>query len=326
MAKGNTVSRGELTERDSDILRIAKDLGEALSNLVEGSDARKDFMLKYGRVHLSRDAGLGRAGSKLQRDALCTRGRTDKAPYSNRNLRWHPLIVAMETPSYAVEVEEVLTDDKSLVFVIDGDLWYPKDMHKLPRVYCVPLDKWFPIKDELIHWSDNDWTNNSCVVPAMEYSTAEYSLETFAILGIATIFNFYNVPLHCAHGACLTVFKKRDYKPSSEFPSESEIENIGLCPLCLAPLNLPPARLELQDREEIFQPPWRSSKREEGKAESLQLFHTLPLQENRIHHTPRLVRYGHRWCNVSMADHSVVETVDFMRSVVEAHERRNARK
>jgi hypothetical protein len=59
---------------------------------------KEDFMKKYGRVHLSRDAGLGRAGAKLQRDALCTRGKQGKAPYSNRNLRWHPLVIAVETP------------------------------------------------------------------------------------------------------------------------------------------------------------------------------------------------------------------------------------
>jgi hypothetical protein len=34
-----------------------------------------------------------------------------------------------------------------------------------------------------------------------------------------------------------------------------------------------------------------------------------------------MVRYGHRWCNVAMTDHSVEETVDFMKAVVSAHER-----
>ncbi|MGC9014393.1 MAG: hypothetical protein ACP5KW_08495 [Thermoproteota archaeon] len=32
-------------------------------------------------------------------------------------------------------------------------------------------------------------------------------------------------------------------------------------------------------------------------------------------------RYGHRWCNVVMTDHSVDETVEFMRAVIEAHEK-----
>ena len=66
----------------------------------------------------------------------------------------------------------------------------------------------------------------------------------------------------------------------------------------------------------------RKTKWEESRAESLQLFHTEPLREREILHTPRLVRYGHRWCNVAMVDHSLSETIDFMRAVVETHERK----
>jgi len=32
-------------------------------------------------------------------------------------------------------------------------------------------------------------------------------------------------------------------------------------------------------------------------------------------------RYGHRWCNVSMTDHSIYETLDFMEHVVRVHGR-----
>jgi protein-tyrosine phosphatase len=46
-------------------------------------------------------------------------------------------------------------------------------------------------------------------------------------------------------------------------------------------------------------------------------------KESEILHTPKLVRYGHRWCNIAMADHSVEETVDFMKAVVKAHEKRS---
>jgi len=324
MAKGRTVSATELTDKDKKALEICEKISEALANLITNDENYKnDFMKNYGRVHFSRDAGLGRAGAKLQRDALCTRGRTDRAPYSNRNLRWHPLIVAKETPGYAEEVEEVTVDNKSLVFVIDGDLWYPKDVHKLERVYCIPLYKWYDIKNELSQWNDEDWTNNSCVIPAMEYSTLEYSIETFAVLGIAVINNFYNVDAFKAWEVVIEIFKKLNYRPSSEFPSRDKINEIILCPLCLAPIKNAPAGLILPDREEVFQPPWRKSKREEGEAESLQLFHASPLRESVILHTPKLTRYGHRWCNVAMADHSVDETVDFMRAVVEAHEMRN---
>lgn len=320
MAKGRTVSATELTERDKKALEICRSVSDALAGLITDTKSKDDFMKNYGKVHFSRDAGLGRAGAKLQRDALCTRGRTDKAPYSNRNLRWHPLVIAWKTPDYAKEVEGIIIDNKSLVFVIEGELWYPKDVHKLPEVYCAPYDKWYDIKDELAEWTDDDWTNNSCAVPAMEYSTLEYSVETFSILGIAVVSNFYNVDPLKAYKITLKVLQENGHSLTPEYPEQSKIEEIISCPLCLAPLHQSPAGLELPSREEIFQPPWRKSKREEGEAESLQLFHTLPLKEDMIYHTPKFVRYGHRWCNVAMADHSIDETIDFMRAIVKAHE------
>ena len=322
MAKGRTISAKELTNNDRWALDICFKISAEITNLIPDDQHKKDFMRNYGRVHYSRDAGLGKAGGKLQRDALCTRGRTDKAPYSNRNLRWHPLIIAYETPEYAKEVESVAIDGKSLVFIIDGKLWYPKDVHNLPEVYCIPLDKWYDIKDELSQWKDKDWTNNSCVIPAMEYSTLKYSVETFAVLTIAVVSSFYGVEPIKAYEIISDIFQKNNFELSSDFPKQNEVSELILCPLCRAPLNSPPGNLTLPEREKIFQPPWRKSKREEGESDSLQLFHTIPLKEKIICHTPKLVRYGHRWCNVTMADHSIEETVEFMKVVVEAYEKK----
>lgn len=319
MAKGRTVAAKELTEKDKQALEICEAISNNLAELITNSDKRKDFLKNYGRVHYSRDAGLGRAGGKLQRDALCTRGRSDKAPFSNRNLRWHPLIVAFETPDYAEEVEEVLIDNRNLVFLIEGELFYAKDVHKLPRTYCAPYSKWYHIKDELLNWTDEDWTRNSCVIPAMEYSTIEFSIEVFAVLGIAIVSNFYKIPPKDAFQSIINTFDSKKYKPSEKFPKSNEIERSILCPLCLVPLNSSPANLHLPEREKTFQAPWRKSKRTEGKAEALQLFHTYPLKEKQILHTPKLVRYGHRWCNVAMADNSIDQTLEFMQAVVKAH-------
>lgn len=305
----------ELTDRDRWALELCKEISLALARLVPNSALRDLFSRDYGRVHMSRDAGLGLAGAKLQRDAICTRGRTDKAPYSNRNLRWHPLIVAAATPSYARQVEKVATDGKSLVFVIEGDLWYAQEVHKLPAVYCAPLGKWYEIQDELKDWSDSDWTNNSCVIPAAEYSSREWAVESFAVLGISVVSNFFQVDPRVAYQEIGRVFAEKGYEPSPEYPKQEEVERATRCPLCLGRLDNPPGNLRLPARKEVFQPPWRKSKREEGEAESLQLFHSVPLDESEIHHTPRLVRYGHRWCNVAMADHSVETTVDFMQAL-----------
>jgi hypothetical protein len=111
---------------------------------------------------------------------------------------------------------------------------------------------------------------------------------------------------------------------SNDYPTKTDdIKNIINCPLCLAPINGPPAGKTFDERPPIWQPTWRKSKREEGSAESLQLFHTKPLIEKEIRHTARYVRYGHRLCNVAMADHSVDEIVDFMKKVVEEHRKKN---
>lgn len=149
MAKGRTVAAIELTGRDRWALRVCTEIGESLASLITSESIRKEFVKEYGKVDMSRDSGVGLAGGKLQRDALCTRGRTGKAPYSNRNLRWHPLTIAARTPDYAEEVDAITLDGDTLVFVIEGELWYPNQVHTLPKPYCAPLAKWYAVKDEL---------------------------------------------------------------------------------------------------------------------------------------------------------------------------------
>ncbi len=63
------------------------------------------------------------------------------------------------------------------------------------------------------------------------------------------------------------------------------------------------------------------NKRSEGEDQSLQLMHIEPLTEIEIRHHAGNVRFGHRWCNVAMTDHSVEETLNFMEYVLKAHHR-----
>jgi len=256
VAKGRTVSATELTDQDRLALSLCEEIGNRLAQLVP-ENLRNVFLKQYGFVHMSRDAGLGVAGAKLQRDALCTRGRTDKAPYSNRNLRWHPLIVAAKTPGYASEVEEIGIVQGSLVFVIEGQRWYAQEVHKLPQVYCAPSRKWHEIRDDLMQWDDDHWTGNSCVIPAAEYSRREWAIESFAVLGIAVVSNFFNVAAKRAYQEIGEVFERYGHRPSDEYIREKDLEEATRCPLCLAPLNRPPGNLRLSERNEVFQPPWR---------------------------------------------------------------------
>lgn len=327
MAKGRTVAATELTEVDRKAIRICDAISKKLYASIPDPESKREFLRIFGKVHESRDAGLGVAGGKLQRDTLCTRGRTDKAPFSNRNLRWHPLILAYETPHYAKTIDDILIKDRKLIFIIDGKQYAPENVYTLPNVYCAPLYKWKKLVEELKQWNHDDWTRNSCFIPAAEYAPVNHSLETFAILGMAVVSTFYGANLLAIYEEIFEILRSGleeiGFPISNDFPGKIDVEKIVKCPLCLAPINNPPAGKIFENRPPIWQPIWRKSKREEGRAESLQLFHAKPLTEREIRHTARYVRYGHRLCNVAMADHSVDEIVDFMKRVVEAHRKEN---
>jgi hypothetical protein len=340
VAKGRTVSADELTDFDSRWLDVAKKLALAFEELIENKDKRREFHSQWSKVSHSRDAEAhkrGGGGGKLQRDALCTRGRTDRSPFSNRNLRWHPLIIAHNTPSWAITVEGILIEDDEIRFVVDGTPYKSSEVFSLmsgqslgdcllepqittSRPYCAPYSLWSDYAVILHNWDERKWTKNSCAIPAMEYSPAEYCIEVFALLGVAVLDNFYEVDYRRSVEAIMNVFQAIGYKPTCQFNKALNlIEDMLLCPLCKARLNEPPAGIPPKARPSVFQPPWRPPKRKEGAPESTQLFHVEPLIETEIRHTPRLTRYGHRWCNVAMADRSLEETIDFMEAIVKAH-------
>ena len=51
----------------------------------------------------------------------------------------------------------------------------------------------------------------------------------------------------------------------------------------------------------------------------MQIMHIEPLNENIFKHNAKNVRFGHRWCNVAMTDHSIDQTLDFMQYIVKKH-------
>jgi hypothetical protein len=117
MATGRTVSASFLTDFDNKIIKICEEISNSLGNFIPESK-RSEYFNEFGKISFSRDGGLGLGAGKLQRDALCTRGRGGKAPFSNRNLRWHPLVVAAEKPQFAKEIERIEIEEETLVFTI----------------------------------------------------------------------------------------------------------------------------------------------------------------------------------------------------------------
>jgi len=318
MVSQNTVAREELTDRDRVALQICKELSVALKGLIRTPNEQEIFERDFGKIHFSRDAGQGRGAGKLQRDALCTRGRQAKAPFSNRNLRWHPLTLSVTCPKGFSEMNiEVDSKKKLLKFVplSEPDKTYlPTEVHALRKPYCITARAWTKHVDELRKWSQDDWIKNWCAIPIIEYSSVEYSVECFAILGTSVAVALFNVDLDNAYDALLQTFETYEFKKTECFPEKSV--DIIKCPVCNSPIKEYPAGLIPRQRPAIWNPPWQKSKREEGEDQSIQLMHVEPLVESKINHNASNVRYGHRWCNVAMTDHSAAYLKTWMKKIV----------
>lgn len=319
MAQGTTAGNKLLTKRDQLFLQAGADLGVVLAETVPSS-RREEFKSDWSRVSTNtRDAGYGRGGGALQRDAFCTRGHGGKVPLSNRNLRWHPLVAAYRIPQ-GFEPMTVRVSGKNLVFVDRaGQDWPVEHVHKLTKPHCVEYESWQAIAELVKDWSHSDWTQNSVVIPASEYCSAEDALETFAILGVtaASVCGASGKDAYVRASGFLREFGTDNSLPvpSLRFPDETRVIDLVVCPLCRENVVGPPGRVELARREPTWSAPWLSRKRGEGEGSSIQLTHVRPLIEREVRHTAEFTRYGHRWCNVAMADNDLDDVVAFFHRV-----------
>lgn len=311
MATGRTISASFLTEKENQIISLCENISNLIVDKIGDDKQKKVFLKEYGKISFTRDAGLGVGGGKLQRDALCTRGRQGKAPFSNRNLRWHPLIVADEPVIFAKEIERIEVEGENesqiLNFVIKSqnnkEIKYPSDkVHELKERYVVLPKHWFPHIDRLKHWSDTLWTQNSCIIPALECCEWYDAVETYTILGIAIAVALFKIDFKDLYHTIITLLSKQNIErniilPTDLFPKNRK-EFIA-CPLCKTLITNNPANFQNRIREVVWQPAWRSTKREEGEDSSIQIMHVQPLVEKKINHNANNVRYGHSWCNLS---------------------------
>ena len=334
MAKGRTVSANQLTEIDHKALAICHDLSQLFLQIVENEVERAQLKKNYAKLSLStRDAGAGLGGGKWQRDAITTRGITNKAPFSNRNLRWHPLVAASTKPEWAKSIEGIditgSTNSRTLVFRVKSrgkNLRYPsEEVYQLPERFVVLPDHWEPHIEELKRWTDVDWTRNSCIIKAEEACTWQDSVETYAILGMTILNSEYQSSLLELSIQVTELLSSLEVTESlnivtSRFPHDfSSLEN---CPVCLNPLRDDFARFRVGERSNTWNPNWTPDKRGEGNDASLQIMHIDPLIESEMRHNASNVRYGHRWCNIAMSDHDLAGTLKFMKEIVNHHEER----
>jgi hypothetical protein len=329
MATGRTISASFLTKRDKSVVELCAAISKEIAGCIDDADARKKFVNDFGKMSETRDGGLGVGAGKLQRDALCTRGRQGKAPFSNRNLRWHPLVVAATPVEFAKPISRIeIEEDQLLVFVVEANgkkKKYPADKaHELQERYAALPEHWLPHVNVLKNWNDTLWTQNSCVIPVLEACDWQDSVETFAVLGIAIAVEFFGADYSRVYEKVTRALMQQNVDsnvrlPSSYFPNDQG--DITSCPVCKVAISKNAANLPERTRKQVWQPAWRGTKRDEGEVSSIQLMHVKPLVEQDLLHTVANVRYGHRWCNVAMTDHSLDETLDFMEYIVKAHNR-----
>ncbi len=332
MAKGRTISANFLTDLDKEVLKLCEIISLKIKSKIKNDKLKKDFWNKFGKISLSRDAGAGRGGGKLQRDALCVRGRQGKAPYSNRNLRWHPLVVAAEKIDFAKPIKRIEIegdeDTQTLVFVVDingTEKKYPSDIvYELPERFVVLPHHWKPHINILKHWNDILWTQNSCIIPAMEACEWWHAVEVYAFLAITVAIEYYNIDFKDIYEEIINILKNQQINaqitlPSDNFPlNEDDFRN---CPVCKKPLSDTLEEFRIDKRSKTWQPAWSPSKRDEGEDGSNQILHIEPLIETEIRHKVGKVKFGHRWCNISMTDHSLDETLNFFEYVLKAHKK-----
>ena len=329
MATGRTISASFLSKKDKKTIGLCKLISEKLENLISDDEMKKEYKKGFGKISFTRDGGLGLGGGKLQRDAICTRGRGGKAPFSNRNLRWHPLVVSAEKPSFAKEIECIEIEDETLIFVIKNRKGiikkYPSDkVHEMKERYCATSKHWQPHIDTVKNWNDTQWTQNSCVIPALEACEWHDSVESYAVLGLAVAVELYKADFSKSYSAVVDNLKSQNIDTKIKLPSKlfpTKRKEITNCPISKISINGNLDQFRKEDRSETWQPNWRSSKKEEGDDASIQIMHLNPLIEKEIRHNAENVRYGFRWCNVAMTDHSLEETLDFMEHIVRVHSR-----
>ena len=228
MATGRTISASFLTDLDLKVIELCNSISDLILNLISDEDLKKDFKEQYGKISKTRDAGAGRGGGKLQRDAICTRGKSGNAPYSNRNLRWHPMVVAAQKIDFAKPIERIeIEGEQTLIFVIkengNEEKIYAENVHTLNNRYVTLPEHWIEHINILKNWRD-EWLQNRCVIPAYEACDWIDSVETYAVLAISIAVEYYNVDFDKLFTQVIDLLKNQqiDTKiilPSNIFPT-----------------------------------------------------------------------------------------------------------
>lgn len=331
MAGDRTISASELTDVDKEAVLFCDQISRVIKDLIPDPNASKDFYDKYGKVSYTRDAGAGRGAGKLQRDALCTRGKTGQIPLSNRNFRWHPLLVSAVLPLQAKPIDRISIANeggqKLLAFHVtlsngSSEIFRGQNAHLLPETFAALPQHWDEVSAELRLFSKEDWSRNRCLIYALEACTVGEAVKTYLYLAISIALNVYDLDFEPLIKTLPPVIDGINTSFQTEISPQGLLsleQSLRECPLCKKPYTEGLNEFRYEDRLITWQPSWTSSKRSEGEDDSLQVMHMNPLREDIPNHNAENVRFGHRWCNIAMTDHSIEETVSFFEYVNSKH-------
>ncbi len=326
---------------DEKVFNLISKISIELEKSIPNETGRKIFHNEYSKLKKSRDAGTGRAGGKLQRDALCTRGRNNKSPISNRNLRWHPLVLADKKRLNLKPINRIEYNNNQFEFFYQ-DKEEEKKLNQnlimnLPERFYCSHEHWRPHIDMFIDkkidgekvkgWSKDKWNDHRCAIPILEACDWHDATEVYSVLGISIATSLFGADFNVLYNKIVNILKSHNIDetklPSKNFPKINDINSLYNCNLCKNKLSDQLESYRSEKRGSVYSPEWQTKKRKEGEDYAIQIMHLKPLKESEFRHNAKNVRYGHRKCNIMMSDHDVEDTIKLMKDIVENQRKKN---
>lgn len=319
-----TVEANYLSEKDKKILELCTKITDEIKSQLSSEEEKNHYLDKWGKISKTRDAGTGRGGGKLNRDALCTRGKVDQSLQANRNLRWTPIVFSKINDYSFKIIEEIKVNSHQVIeYKIEGSFISGQTLYDLTEPYILLPDVFENIRNDIPESNQASfWNKNKLPIPQMEWCPWTIAVETFASLSIIIATAVYGLNKKDLYSKISNILSSQNVDSLINFPTENFINLDDLsenCPICKLPLINGLVSFRSEEREEIFGASFSLNKRGEGEDSALQLVHIKPLKSSEVNHNSKNVRFGHRWCNIAQSDHSLEDAVRFFRHISTTH-------
>jgi hypothetical protein len=249
---------------------------------------------------------------KIRTGALHTRG--NALPFFNRSFRWNRICLLPneqlppEFPHNGVirQVDYVGQDPNQIKGVLGEDFffWVGEDQE--------PQTHWEEGKHYLKVAHGDAKRNNRLAmgIPAMEFAPEDTCFQVLVHL-VRLLFYMEDGPsrskenwellnYYIAKEGLLDEQNLKDFELPSKQRGLLDSDGKLICPLC---------------RQRVYMKELEGAQGETP----VDLFHIVPLRVGEINHRPDNTTWGHHRCNVSMRDHTLMETLQWMLDIVVAN-------